>query len=160
MMAITELGHLEGFRVGAVGPLFITVFHELATLERLRLLEALQRQVLTAHPKVFTLTVIVGSSITPPGPEVREFAASLQKQFDGTTAASATVLAARGLGAVIARGFLAGLALITAGAKPTQVFKTVEDAVRWLLALPELPEELSGAVDLVADVERFIAGTT
>ena len=158
-MAVTELGRLPGFRVGAVGPLYICVFHQSATLERLELLEQRQAALLVSQPRLYALNVVVGTSILAPGPEVRLKSAALQTRFDDTTVASATVLAVRGLGAVIARGFLAGLALVAGASKPTQVFKTVAEAVTWLARLPGAPSQLAANRDLVADVEAFVAET-
>ena len=154
-MHIAELGRLDGFRVGAVGPLLITVFHETATLERLTLLEELQGRFVATHPKMYALNVVVGQSVKQPEVAVREKAAAMQKRFDGSTAAAVTVLAVKGLAAAIARGFMAALALVSTGSKTTQVFKTVPEALAWLVALPGAPE-LFKTVD-AASVEAFVA---
>lgn len=157
-MAVAKLGELEGFRVGAVGPVIISVFRRTATVERLELLERLQRDLLTRHPKLWTLNVVIGDSLQQPPAEVRELSSRLQKQFDDTTQGSATVLAVKGLGAVIARGFLATLALISQGSKPTEVFKTVGEATRWLATQPGTPAELKDP-RFGTDVEAFVAAT-
>jgi hypothetical protein len=144
--------------VGAVGPLYLCVFHQSATVERLELLERLQADLLTRQPRLYALNVITGASIQAPGPEVRVKSAALQTRFDATTVASATVLTMRGLGAVIARGFLAGLALVAGGSRPTEVFRTVAEGVVWISRLPGAPPELAASRTLVADVEAFVAG--
>lgn len=157
-MSVVELGRLPGFRVGAVGPLLVTIFEETATLERLALLERLQDDFVLAHPTMYALNVVVGDSVKSPEPAVREVSARLQEKFDQATVASATVLAVRGLGAVIARGFLAALALLARGSTPTQVFKTVPDAARWLQALPGVPAELAQQARLADEVDAFVSG--
>jgi hypothetical protein len=156
-MAVTELGRLAGFRVGSAGPLIIAVFEETATVERLHLLDQLQTVFATKHPKLFTLNVIIGASIKNPEPAVRDVSSRMQAKYTGTTAASATVLAIKGLGAVIARGFLAALALVSPGTSPTHVFKTVPEATAWLQQLPEAPVDLKTLASLAADVEAFVA---
>lgn len=154
-MRIVGLGRLEGFRVGAVGPLLITVFRETATLEGLALLEDVQGRFVKEHPKMFALTVVFGSAIKAPSGEVRERAAALQARFDGSTAGAATVLAVKGLAATIARGFLATLALVSSASKSTQVFKATPEALDWLRALPGFPPEL-GELG-VAELEAFVS---
>lgn len=154
-MHIVELGRLDGFRVGAAGPLLITVFHDTATLERLLLLEELQTRFLVSFPKMYALNLVVGKSVKQPEADVREKAAELQKRFDGSTAAAATVLSVKGLAAAIARGFMAALALVSGGSKATQVFKTVPEALAWLSALPGAPETFK-TFD-AASIEAFAA---
>lgn len=154
-MAVTELGRLKGFRVGAVGSLIIAVFEDTATLERLQLLDRLQTELATAHPRLYTLNVVVGAIKGPPA-EVRDASAALQAKFNDTTAASATVLAVTGLGAVIARGFLAALALASGGSTPTKVFKTVREAATWLQSLPGIPVDLMTRHELSAEVDAFV----
>jgi hypothetical protein len=153
-MRIVGLGRLEGFRVGAVGPLLITVFRETATLEGLTLLEDVQGRFVKEHPKMFALNVVFGAAVKAPSAEVRERAAALQARFDGSTAASATVLAVKGLAATIARGFLAALALMSSASKSTQVFKSAPDALDWLRGLPGFPPELSALS--AAELEAFV----
>jgi hypothetical protein len=155
-MVIAELGRLDGFRVGAVGPLLITVFHQTATLERLSLLEEVQTRFITTHPKMYALNVVVGDSVKQPTVEVRERAAAMQKRFDGSTATAVTVLAVKGLAAAIARGFMAALALVSSGSKTTEVFKTATEALAWLQTLPAIPPELR-KLDAPA-IEAFVAG--
>jgi hypothetical protein len=104
------------------------------------------------------LNVVIGDSLQQPPAEVRELSSRLQKQFDDTTQGSATVLAVKGLGAVIARGFLATLALISHGSKPTEVFKTVAEATRWLATQPGTPAELKDT-RFGTDVEAFVTAT-
>lgn len=156
-MAVTELGRLPGFRVGSVGPLIISVFEETATVERLALLERLQKDFVAKTGRVYTLNVIIGHTIKSPEAAVREYSAKLQAQFNSVVAGSATVLAVKGLGAVIARGFLAALALIAGGTTPTQVFKSVEEACHWLRTLPEAPASLADQAHLEQDVAAFMA---
>jgi hypothetical protein len=155
-MSVIELGRLPGFRVGSVGPLIISVFHETATVERLILLDRLQTALAAEHPRLYALNVVVGASIKNPPSSVRDLSAQLQAKFEGRTAGAATVLAVRGLAAVIAHGFLAALALV-ASSTPTQVFKTLPDATRWLQGLPDAPADFSRLETLAADVEAFIA---
>jgi hypothetical protein len=154
-MQIVELGRLPGFRVGAAGALLVTVFRETANAERLTLLEELQGRFVKDHPRMFALNVIVGERMQAPDANLRERAAALQKRFDSSTAAAVTVLAVKGLGAVLARGFLAGLALVSSGSKPTQVFKTTAEALAWLQGLPDFPPEL--LVVKPDEVAQFVA---
>ena len=154
-MDIAELGRLDGFRIGAVGPLLITVFQETATLERLALLEELQTRFVATHPKMYALNIVVGQSVKQPEVVVREKAAGMQRRFDSSTSAAVTVLAVKGLAAAIARGFMAALALVSAGSKTTQVYKTVPEALAWLQALPGAPEVFK-TFD-AASIERFVA---
>ncbi len=153
---VTELGRLEGFRVGSVGPLLITVFDQTATVERLTLLDTLQGRFITRNPKMYALNVIIGVAVQQPEPAVREKAAALQQKYDAANVAAVTVLAVKGLGAVLARGFLAALALVSGGSKPTQVFKTLAEAVTWLRGLPNAPAALKALE--VSEVEAFVAG--
>jgi hypothetical protein len=156
-MPVLEKGRLPGFRIGTVGPLIIAVFDESATAERLAMLDKVQGEFLASAPRMYALNVITGASIKAPAPEVREIAARLQTKYNATTVASATVLTMKGLGAVIARGFLAGLVLVSRGNTPTQVFKTVTEAVEWLQRLPSAPPELSRVSTLAQEVEAFVS---
>lgn len=156
-MSVVELGRLPGFRVGAVGPLLVTVFEETATLERLALLERIQDDFVVTHRAMYALNVVVGRSVKSPDAEVRDVSARLQEKFNQATVASATVLTVHGLGAVIARGFMAALALLARGSTPTEVFKTVPEAARWLQTLPGVPAELAEHAELADEVDAFVA---
>jgi hypothetical protein len=156
-MPVIEKGRLPGFRVGTVGPLIVTVFEHSATVERLTLLDRVQGEFLAAAPRMYAMNIIVGDLVAPAG-EVREVSAKLQAKYNATTVASATVLAVKGLAAVIARGFLASLALVARGSTPTQVFKSVFEATHWLQHLPGAPPELAKAPNLAQEIEAFITG--
>jgi hypothetical protein len=105
---------------------------------------------------MYALNVVVGTTMSQPEAAVRTRSAELQARFDASTKAAVTVLTVRGLGATIARGFLAMLALTASGSKPTEVFKTVEEAVTWLKGLPGAPAELQ-RLDAAA-IATFVAG--
>jgi hypothetical protein len=158
-MSVRELGHIEGFRVGSVGPLLVSVFVETATLDRLALLERLQTEFVEKAGNIFTLNVVIGRSLRSPGAEVRERAAFLQAKFKQTTLASATVVAVTGLGAVIARSFMAALALVAPDTNPSHVCKTIVEATRWLQSHPKAGVDLQTFPRLAHDIEAFVAAT-
>lgn len=155
-MSLRELARLEGFAVGAVKDVLVTVFDRTATMERLTLLEKTQAQFIATHPRMVAFNVVTGDSLQQPPAEVRALSSQLQQRFDGSTLVSATVLDVKGLGAAIARGFLAALALVSGGSKPTQVFRTSADALTWLRGLPEWANHGDAALTAQA-IDDFVA---
>jgi hypothetical protein len=136
-MPLSELMSTPGVRVGALGPLVVTVFSESPSLAMLTEVEAVQ----TRHAgqfgnRLLLCNVVTVPKLSPPPPEVREFSSKMQQRLEACSVGSATVLRMSGLSAVLARGFLAGLALITHTNRPSGVFKDPDEAVAWLLKLP------------------------
>ncbi len=109
---------------------------------------------------IFTLNVVIGRSLRSPGAEVRERSAFLQAKFKQTTLASATVIAVTGLGAVIARSFMAALALVAPDTNPSHVCKTTVEATRWLQSHPKAGIDLQTFPRLALDVEAFVAAAS
>ncbi len=99
--------------------------------------------------------VVTAGKLTPPPPEVRDFSAKMQLRLEAYSAGSATVLRMTGLSAVLARGFMAGLALLTHTNRPNAVFKDTDEAVTWLMALPG-GKVLSREPNVAADVRAWV----
>lgn len=154
-MRVEELGRLAEFKVGGVGPVLVSVFQSSATLAGLDLLEKVQDAFVRAQGTIFPVTVVVGDRLTAPAGGVREAAARLQTRFDPATVGAAVVLEQKGVAAVIARSFLAGLSLIQRGQKPTRTFRSVSEAIGWARSMPgQLPAVVAMA-DLAAAIDAF-----
>lgn len=157
-MAVITLLTLPGVRVGAVGPLLITAYSQLPDVAMLKQVEEVQeRHAAQSGGKVLLCNVVTVAKLTPPPSEVREHSSKMQARLDTYSLGSATVLRMGGLSAVVARGFMAALALITQTKTPNRVFKDTSEAVTWLLSLPGA-ERLSREQTLAADVKAFTEG--
>ena len=100
------------FRMGAFGAVVVSRWQGGASLEALNLLDQRQAELLTRHPKLFTFSVVRGSSLTAPPAEVRQLSAKLQGKYAAQSTGAAVVFDVSGLAAVIGRGFMAAMSLI------------------------------------------------
>lgn len=157
-MAVISLLTLPGVRVGAVGPLLISAYSQLPDVAALEQLEAVQaRHAAASGGKLLLCNVVTVEKLAAPPSEVREHSAKMQERLDAYSLGSATVLRMGGLSAVVARGFMAALALVTHSKIPNRVFKDIDEAVAWLMSLPG-GERLARERSLAADVKTFVEG--
>ncbi len=157
-MPVVNLLTTPTARTGALGPLIVTVFSDIPTVPLLTQIEEAQtRHAAQSGNQVLLCNVVIAPKLAPPSAEVREFSSQMQHRLEAFTVGSATVLRMGGLSAVLARGFMAGLALLRHTRHPTSVFKETDEAVTWLLSLPG-GERLAREPDVQAQVRAYVAG--
>ncbi len=145
-------------RVGVLGPLIVTVYSDIPTVPVLKQIQELQdRQAAEFGNQLLLCNVVNAPRLSQPPPEVRDFSSKMQERMDAFTVGSATVLRMRGLSAVLARGFMAGLALVRHTQHPTRVFKETDEAIAWLLTLPG-SERLALELDVPSQVRTYSEG--
>ncbi len=157
-MAVELLETLAEGRIGHIGPVLVSVWYAPLTLRGLDTMARRHRE-LSAHygPKV-TMVSIVQRLGSPPSPELRERVAveleALKKQSIGDF----VVLRAKGLGAIIARSFLATVALLRGGGLvPMRVLKTAFEAGEEARRLPGQLPEIANDLLLGEALEAFAA---
>ena len=154
---IETIAKAPDFRMGAYGPIIVTVYRGGANAASLRLLDQYQTEMLTRHPKLFTFAIVVGDTLTAPTAEVRQFSSKLQEKYGSRSTGAAVVITVSGLAAVVARGFMAALSLITPPVMNQKTFKTVRDAVAWARSIPDQVPEIA-VPDLTEALEAFMKG--
>ncbi|MGV3620502.1 MAG: hypothetical protein ACO1OB_06780 [Archangium sp.] len=153
-MAATVLEESSEVRIGHVGPLLVSVWYSQATL---RGLEAHDRQhvaLAREFGKITSLSVAVKIPRAP-GPEAQEWLKRSAEALFGTSHGTVIVVLERGLGAILARSFIAAASLISAN--PIQVTRTIDDAVQRVKAFPEQHPTLISDAGLTATLEAFAA---
>lgn len=111
-MAITVLEECPEYRFGHVGSVYVTAWFSELNDKGLDALAKHQQALASKHGKITMVSVVMGATKAP-GPELRERlkaqAAEMEKQRRGNI----IVVQTRGMGAIIARSFLAMLSLIS-----------------------------------------------
>ena len=151
------IGEAPNFRLGACGPMIVSVYRGVVDLKALQQIDTRQTELLLRHPKLFSFAIVLSDGLAQPPPEVRQFAADLQGKYASRTTGAAIVVAVSGLAAVMARGFMVALSLIAPPTMNQKTFKTVQDAVEWARSIPNQVAEIA-APDLVEALEQFMQG--
>ncbi len=152
-MPITPLAEFPEVRLGHVDSVLVSVWYSRLTIPSLDLLEQHHRSLAAKYGKVTFLSVVAGAAENPP-PDVRERMNRTSEEMAKFRRANIIVVKARGLGAIIARSFLAAIAMF--GKENIKVFKTTDEAVTYLKALPDQDEAVRGNGSLAADVQAFV----
>ena len=153
-MSVNLLEEFSEVRIGHVGPVLISVWFSQATLRGLGALSKQQLALIARYGKVTNLSVAVKIPKAP-GPEAQEWLKRNDKNLEGTSLGTVIVVLERGLGAILARSFIAAASLISANSM--HVVKTLEEAVTKTKSLPGQPPEIVDDATLTAKLEVFVA---
>lgn len=153
-MAVTILEERPEARVGHVGSVFVTSWYSELTVEALDMLERHQTALAQKYGQVTLVSVVMGASKNPP-PEIRERLKRTSDFLSGQRIGNFVVVQTRGLGAIIARTFLAALSLLNP--ENMRVIRTLEEAADEVRKLPKQHPEVVANVTLAADLVAFAA---
>ena len=149
-MPISIVQEFPEVRIGTSGALVVNVWFSEATVRGIEAIGAAQKSVVDAHGPATMLSISM-SVPRAPAPEVAEWLKKNQRSDDPNTRATIVCLLARGLGAVIARSFIAAISLV--GGQRLTVVKSLAEAV-------DETVKIDGKVDravLVRDLEALLA---
>lgn len=152
-MAITTLKELPEVRLGHVGSLYISVWYAEASVRGMELLMQQQDVLLRTHPTLTNLSVAI-SIPSSPSKDVQEF---LKKNPGDLARSRGTVIAilAKGLGAILARSFIAGFSLFSRSS--LIVVKSLEEATDEVQKLAGQDPLIANDSKLAADLTAYVA---
>lgn len=153
-MTVTLLEEFSEVRIGHVGPLLISVWFSQASLRGLEALSKHQLALVGRYGKITNLSVAVKIPKAP-GPEAQEWLKRNDKNLRGTSLGTVIVVLERGLGAILARSFIAAASLISANSM--HVVKTLEEATAKTKSLPGQARDIVEDASLTATLEVFVA---
>lgn len=153
-------------RLSACGPVLVSCFLNWPTAKSLAAMRDAQLALKQRHPRQFSLAIIPALNGLPPGaaaPSMQQSsderdaaakdAASIGKELEDLTVASAMVILSRGLLAVMIRTFIAAMSLVSTSRIEMKVFRSLPEAEAWFRSLPNAPAVPEG---LSADVETWL----
>lgn len=152
---VSVVSALESFpeaRLGHVGPLLVGVWYSQATLRALEALEKHQLELAKQYGPITNLSITVKIPKAP-GPEAQEWLKRSEPTLRGSSRGTVIVILERGLGAIIARTFIAGASLISSA--NMQVVKTIAEGVDRVRALPNQHASLLDDAGLVDALSAF-----
>ena len=157
-MAVELLETLAEGRIGHIGPVLVSVWYSPLTVRGLDTMARRHRELSARYGPKVTMVSIVQRLGSPPSPELRERVGveleALKKQSIGDF----VVLRATGLGAIIARSFLATVALLRGGGLVAmRVLKTAFEAGEEARRLPEQLPDIANDLLLGESLEAFAA---
>lgn len=153
-MSVTLLEEFPEVRIGHVGSMLVSVWYAQATLKGLEALGKYQLELVRLHGKITNLSVAVKIPRAP-GPEAQEWLRKIDKELRGTSHGTIIVVLERGLGAILARSFIAAASLISANAM--HVVKTLAEAAEKARTLPSQARDIADDSKLVTSLEVFVA---
>ena len=153
-MAIDVLAELDEARIGHVGPVLVVVFRSKIVARTLDVLEQHQASLAARYGKVTLISVVDGAN-QQPDPEVSARIKSQAPTLAKLRRGNIVVIAKPGLGAVMARTFIAMLSLVTP--EPLIAVKSLQLAAEKARALPGQPPEVVQNAALGAELEAFAA---
>jgi hypothetical protein len=153
---IETIFEADDLRLGAVGPLVVMRYRGPTTIASLRQVDQLQEALLRTHPHIMSIALL--HQMTEPGvkmdEDARKFSVDLAAKFEKTNVASAMVLKATGLSAVLARTFLSAWVLVRRTEMNMKVVRTTEEGLTWLRSQPE-PNPVRPVAVSAADIDAF-----
>lgn len=153
-MSVTLLDEFPEVRIGHVGSVLISVWFSHATLRGLEAMSRHQLALFARYGKITNLSVAVKTPKAP-GPEAQEWIKRNDKNLEGTSVGTVIVVLERGLGAILARSFIAAASLVSANT--IHVVKTLDEAVTKTRALPQQLQEVVDDATFTAKLEVFVA---
>lgn len=153
-MPITTLEERPECRVGHSGSVFVTAWYSELTEGALDMMERHQTALSQRYGKVTLVSIVMGATKNPP-PAMRERLKRTADFLQDQRIGNFVVVLTRGLGAIIARTFLAALSLMNS--ENMRVVRTLEDAADEIRKLPLQNEEVRGNAQLGADLVAFAA---
>lgn len=112
-MPITLLEERPDFRLGHAGSVYVSIWFSELSHAALDALEKHHQALSAKHGKITLVSVIVGATKPPPD-ELRDRLRKQSVELAKVRLGNVIVVQARGMGAIIARSFLAVLSLISA----------------------------------------------
>lgn len=152
-MAINIVRDLPELRLGTSGPVLVNVWFTQATIPTLKLLGEAQARLLEQYEKITVLSVAMDIPKAP-DPEAAKWLKESQ-QLDGARSRGTIIaILPRGLGAVIARSFIAAVSLFSKD--QYVVVKTLEEAAAAVRKLPGQDQHVVAMDTLAADLAAFV----
>lgn len=140
---------------GVVGPLLVAHYRSTPeSVEHLEKLDGIQDKLVAEHGRISTCWIIsqVGSMMRV-SPAIRDKSLELDVKYEPHLRGSAIVIASKGIGAVMARGFLTTFFLLSRNRSPRDTFSSIAEGLVWLKALPEQHALVTGLS--VSELEAF-----
>jgi hypothetical protein len=103
----------------------------------------------------FTSLSVIRRVTVPGSVEVRDKTKQMTDRFDKHLRASAIVLTASGLAAVLARAFLVGFSLVANPSAPLKTFRTIREGLVWLASVEGQEPGFVASNELISALERF-----
>lgn len=153
-MAINLLEELPEVRFGHFGPIYVTVWYSELTARALESLENHQIELAKKFPSVTLVSVVVGAT-KPPPPELRDRIKARADLLRSQRIGNIVAVTNRGMGAIIARTFLAALSLISD--EKMTIVKSAREAAAAAQALPGQAPEVVNHAALGDELEAFVA---
>jgi hypothetical protein len=146
------LAHDQGYAIATCGNVFISVWKEPSTLDRLDHVRACEQKLVDQSPGgIVVLTVLMDTSFKVDS-NVRDKAAGIARQFAAVTRAHAYVIEGSGFRTAAMRAVIAGINTFVRTGHPVKVFSDQASAVGWLatqsgqaLDVAQLDEAIAGA---------------
>lgn len=154
LLSITLLQEFPEVRLGHLGPVFVSVWYSELTARSLEALEQHQTELAKKYKSVTLVSVVVGAS-KPPPPELRDRIKARADLLRSQRIGNIVAVTNRGVGAIIARTFLAALSLLSD--EKMTIVKSARDAAEAARALPGQAEEIVARGALGEELEAFVA---
>ncbi len=130
-MSLENVTRLDGFAAGSVGPLAITTWDGVPTLEHARAAVSTLDRVRTKE-KIVLIMAVVGANTPPPDAEVRNLVGQAMTAVGDKMRAAVQVVEGQGFRAAAIRGVLIGMGLLIRAKHPEKVCQTVAEAAQFL----------------------------
>ena len=153
-MPITMLQELPEVRLGHFGSVFVTVWYSELTERALDALEQQQIKLASQFKSVTLVSIVVGASKSPP-PELRDRIKARANDLRAQRIGNIVAVTNKGLGAIIARTFLAALSLIND--EKMIIVKSAREAADAARALPGQDPGVVAYAGLGDELEAFVA---
>ena len=145
--------HDSGCAVATCGNLFICVFRDPSTLERLtHIRRAIERHAAHFGADTISISVLEPSAASSVPKEVRDETAALTRDFQSI--AAAIVIEGAGFRAATLRTILAGIYLLAKSPYPHKILDSVQNATRWLREQAEHSPNRLTITEMVNAVEQ------
>jgi hypothetical protein len=129
---LLELLSLPEVRVGHYGSLMVMVWRGEVSVDSLAKTNAVEDALVKQFGKISVIGAITNLVGGIPSAELRKSGAEAMRRFQPHVRGTALVVMAEGAKAVLARTFLAGMALLIDFKSPMKTFRVMGDAVTWL----------------------------
>lgn len=139
------VGEIEGgVRVLRHASLVVSLHPRPSNTQDLTCIHRICRRVVGEHPQMSSITILLQAGMELDGP-TRDAAKALASDFRETSIGQAIVFGGHGLHASVVRSILTGVNLVAGARAPQRVFKSTEEGVRWVCALPQQDPQLRDA---------------
>ena len=153
-MPITLLEELPEVRLGHFGSVFVSVWFSELTGRSLDALEQHQKALARRYKSVTLVSIVVGASKSP-APELRDRIKASANELRAQRIGNIVAVTNKGVGAIIARTFLAALSLINS--EKMTIVKSAREAAEAARAIPGQLGEIVEHAALGEELEAFVA---